>query len=134
MDKRSGEKPNSPIPDSPIPDSPFSPLDMNPPLLDPSMRSESYLYSPRTPNRRRRPQWHPNFLPIQEQESHTPRTRSRSRRTVKGKWGSRFCRNQSCKRQFHPRPPPPPPPPPHSAIVVRGGTRKTKSKKYKNRK
>ena len=129
MNERSGEKSiDSPIPDSPY--SPFSPLDTNPPLLDPSMRSDSYLYSPRTPNRRRRPQWHPNFLPIQEQESHTPRTRSRSRRTVKGKWGSRFCRNQSCKRRFHPHPPPPP----HSAIVVRGGTRKTKSKKYKNRK
>lgn len=131
MNERSGENSiDSPFPESPF--SPFSPLDTNPPLLDPSMRSDSYLHSPRTMNRLRRPrpQWHPNFIPIQEEELHTPRTRRK--RTVKGKWGSRFCRNQSCKRRFHPRPPPPPPPP-TASIVVRGGTKKTMKKRHKKR-
>lgn len=113
----------SPVPDSPFPESPHSPF-----LINASMRSDSYR-SPRPSHRRR--QRHQPRLRWQQQWGDTIEE-DEVKQGVKGKWGSRFCRNQSCKRQFHPRPPPPPPPP-TASIVVRGGTKKTLKKRHKKR-
>lgn len=128
---------------SPVPDSPFLDDLRTPPVLSPSMRSNSGLHSPLPSrgrrgrrDRRRRPRWGDRI--VEEDDDQTQELR-----IVKGKW-SRRCRTQSCKNPFRPRPPPPPPPAsatsglvrPQKPIAAHGGTRKNlknRSKKYKNK-
>jgi hypothetical protein len=121
---------------TPIPDSPFPDLS-TPPRVNPNMRSDSYLYSPRPrprPGLRSSLRPRPGHSPsprhqpprrhwgdvIPEEEVRQPQE---ARRIFRGKWG-RQCKRPTCKNPFLPRPPPPPPPPPAAAIAVHGGTRR----------
>jgi len=125
----------SPVPDSP----PQSPRE--PEMLSPSMRSDPSpvfarqhrgyrRHRQRTQQRRpqeRRRQWRDVPIPDEDAEE--------ERRVFKGKWGPRFCRNQSCKKS--PRRSPRSPHSPPAAAMVAGGTknktRTNRSRKCKNK-
>ena len=133
----------SPVPDSP----PQSPRE--PEMLNESMRSDpspvfarqhrfwrhrhrtQHRTQQRRPQERRR-QWRDVVQVPEENEEE-------ERRVFKGKWGPRFCRNQSCKKSPRRSPRSPRSPPPPTAAMVAGGTqtktktRTNRSKKYKNK-
>ena len=133
----------SPVPDSP----PQSPRE--PEMLNAFMRSDQSPVFTRQHRfwQERRPQHQQQQQQQQQQQPRQRQQRARwrdvqvpeenveeKRRIFKGKWGPRFCRNQSCKKSPRRSPRSPRSPPPTAAMVAGGTQTKTKTRTNRRRK